>query len=438
MEQKREASTQSYSRFYPIFVTQIYERSNIGMIATIVNAVILTIVLWSHIQHWILIIWLSLIEIITVLRFILNRLFLHRANKSTDIHRWGLLLIIGIGIAGILWGSSAILLYPEHSNEHQVIIAFILAGMVAGGVGVFSPLISVFLAFSVPALLPIIYRFIIAGDNTHFAMGIMIFLFAILTFVTARNINRSNFELIKLKETFADQLKDRTNELSYANQELEAFSYSVAHDLRNPLISIKAMADILKSDYKSTIDDDGLNFISAIQKNTLNMMDIISDLLQLSLLSRQPLRFENINIGSIAFEIAAALKRSDTVRNSKIIIQEGMFVLGDKNLIKLALDNLIQNAWKYSSRNACTIIEIGSLVKSGKTIFYVKDNGIGFDMINAKRIFAPFQRAHTDKEFKGTGIGLSIVKRIIEKHGGEIWVEAKIGEGACFYFTLPG
>lgn len=437
MEQKNEVHTRIDDRIYSLLVVQIYKRAYIGIIATIVNAAILFIVLWNQVNHWKLIVWLSIIESYSAARIILNRNFLRKSDKKDKIRLWGRLLIIEIGIVGIIWGSTGLFLYPVDSVVHQALIAFVLAGMVAGAVGVFSLILPVFLAFSIPALLPITVRFLVEGNEVHLGMGAMTIFFAILTYITAKHIHRSNIELFELKETFADQLKERTIDLSKANEELEAFSYSVAHDLRNPLNNIGAMVDVLQSCHRDSFDDEGAVCVNIIEKNVSKMANLISDLLQLSQISRQQMRITSVDLGVIASDIADMMKKNNPQRDVEIIIHDGIIAEADQNLIKLAIDNLFCNAWKYSSTSEHAAIEFGVQNEDDDTVFFIKDNGIGFDMKNAERIFTPFQRAHTDKEFKGTGIGLSIVKRIIEKHGGRIWAEAEIGKGACFYFTLP-
>lgn len=220
MKHKADHISQLDDRIYAILVTHIYMRSNIGIIATVVNASILVFILWEQILHWILMAWFSILMLVSLIRFILNIKFQRAAGRTKEIRRWGQLLFIGIGISGILWGSTAIFLFPIKSVAHQVFIAFVLAGMVGGAVGVFSPIIPVFLAFSIPALVPISIRFIIIFDELHMGMGAMTTLFAILTFTSAKRINRSIKELVALKETFGDQLKERTSELEKVNENL--------------------------------------------------------------------------------------------------------------------------------------------------------------------------------------------------------------------------
>lgn len=218
MKPLNDNTAQSNDRILASLVAQIYARSNIGIIATLVNASILVAILWEHIPSWKLLVWLTLIVLVSLIRSLLNRSFAQAVDKAAHLRRWHLLLVVGLAVAGALWGSTAIFLFPFESVAHQVFIAFVLAGMVAGAVGVFSPLLTVFLVFSIPALLPIIIRFLLVGDDLHLAMAAMTTLFAGLTFTTAQRVNRSTTELIALKETFADRLTERTAELQRVNQ----------------------------------------------------------------------------------------------------------------------------------------------------------------------------------------------------------------------------
>jgi len=208
------------ARIYSALVSQIYARSNIGIVATIVNAAIFVGVLWGQIRHRRLIAWLAALCAVSLIRFLLNRQFSNIHDHSEDLRPWGRLLTFGLCIPGILWGATALFLFPLHSVAHQVFIAFVLAGMVAGAVGVFSPLLPVFLAFSIPALVPITVRFFTMGDSLHMGMGAMTSLFGILTYTTARRISAANRELVALKETFAGRLEARTAELEATNTQL--------------------------------------------------------------------------------------------------------------------------------------------------------------------------------------------------------------------------
>lgn len=208
------------NRLYADMVTQVFERSNIGISATIANSIILTYVLWHQVDHWVVLTWLFLVLFTSLVRMRLNRAFFKDVDVRETFHRWKQLLVISLGISGILWGSTAIFLFPKESVAHQVFITFTLAGMVAGAVGAFSPILQGFLAFSIPALTPIIFRLFFVGDELHMAMGAMTVLFALLTFKTAQHVNSSTLELVALRETFADQLEERTLELKVLNEKL--------------------------------------------------------------------------------------------------------------------------------------------------------------------------------------------------------------------------
>jgi PAS domain S-box-containing protein len=209
------------SRIYVLLVSQIYNRATIAIIATVMNATILVFILWDLIPIRTLVVWYILSIFVAMIRFILIKKFQRTSDYMKDTRYWAQLMVIGIGISGILWGSTAIFLFPVESTAHQAFIAIVLAGMVAGAVGVLSPIMTVFLTFSIPALAPIFIRFIIIGDSLHMAIGFMTLVFAILTFTTAKHVNSTINELILLRLTFEDQLEERTDELKKVNEQLQ-------------------------------------------------------------------------------------------------------------------------------------------------------------------------------------------------------------------------
>lgn len=231
--------------------------------------------------------------------------------------------------------------------------------------------------------------------------------------------------------------KKLAGELDYANKELESFSYSVAHDLKTPISTIKGFSTILIEDYSSKLDQDGADYLKRICENADNMIGLINDLLHLSRVSLHELHIEHVNISDIVVSLIDELKHTYPDRFVAISIEPNQMVNGDRSLLKIALSNLINNAWKYSSKQNNASITFGAVVIKKKSTYFIKDNGSGFDMNKASDLFKPFKRLHSDNEFPGTGIGLSIVERIIRKHYGRIWGESKPGEGATFYFTLP-
>ncbi len=238
-------------------------------------------------------------------------------------------------------------------------------------------------------------------------------------------------EILMLNE----KLKQRAFELDAANRELEAFSYSASHDLRAPLRSIDGFSRILEEEYGKALDEKGKQFLGKLRNATQKMGQLIDDLLNLSKVTRTDMHIEKVDLSRIAMEIAANLKENDSGRKVEFIIADGVTAKCDKNLIKAAMENLLGNAWKFTANHEKARIEFG-FVKDKKA-YFIRDDGAGFDMEYAGKLFSPFQRLHSSRDFKGTGIGLSIVDRIIKKHGGNIWAEGGVEKGAVFYFTLP-
>ncbi len=233
-----------------------------------------------------------------------------------------------------------------------------------------------------------------------------------------------------------EALSRRTAELEAANRELEAFSYSVSHDLRAPLRIMEGFSSALLEDYAAKLDDQGKQYLRYIQDSSDLMARLIDDLLKLSRVTRSDMNREKVNLSEIAQKIVAGLEKAEPGQKVKLNIASDVMAYGDRNLLHLVLENLLGNAWKFSGKVDSPRIEMGIAEYNGKRAYFVRDNGVGFDMTYADKLFKPFQRLHKASEFAGTGIGLATVQRIIRRHGGEVWAESKLGEGATFYFTL--
>lgn len=234
----------------------------------------------------------------------------------------------------------------------------------------------------------------------------------------------------------AEELRRAKEQSEAANRELEAFSYSVAHDLRAPLRSIDGFSHALEEDYAASLDDTGKEYLTLVRESAKRMADLIDDLLALSRVARTELHREKVDLAELARGVSGDLRRRDPARAVEFVIADALPVDADARLVGIALENLLGNAWKFSAKAASPRIEVGVTERDGAPAFFVRDNGAGFDMANAKRLFTPFQRLHSDKDYEGTGIGLATVQRIIARHHGRIWADAKPGEGATFYFTL--
>ncbi|MBT0664004.1 PAS domain-containing protein [Geobacter pelophilus] len=223
--------------------------------------------------------------------------------------------------------------------------------------------------------------------------------------------------------------------LELANLELESFSYSVSHDLRAPLRHINGFTNILREDYRDRLDDNGRDFLDRICAASSRMGVMIDDLLRFSRVSRAEMNVVDVDLSACAHKLATMFQESDPDRTTRFDIAEGLTTKGDASLLEMVLQNLIGNAWKYSSLTPEAVIAVGKIPSKSNDILYVKDNGVGFDMVYKDKLFTAFQRLH-GKEYEGTGIGLATVHRIIERHGGKIWAESEVGKGATFYFSL--
>lgn len=238
-------------------------------------------------------------------------------------------------------------------------------------------------------------------------------------------------------EMLQRNLAARTQELEAANKELEAFSYSVAHDLRAPLRAIESFTEALLEDYTSGHTQELQQHSERIKRNVKRMATMIDDMLRMAQAVRSDVRRSEVDLAEICAEIAEKLKAQAPARAAEISVGTGMRVVADPGLMRIVLENLIGNAWKYTSRQERTRIEISMLPAPQEVTIRVKDNGVGFSMSETRQLFAPFQRLRSSAGFEGTGVGLATVARIVHRHGGRIWAEAEPGKGATFSFTLP-
>ena len=245
----------------------------------------------------------------------------------------------------------------------------------------------------------------------------------------------STMDITERKHT-EEQLHQRSLELQAANRELEAFSYSVSHDLRAPLRAIDGFSRILLQDYTEHLPTDARRHLQRISEASLNMGQLIDDILRLSRITRSELHANHVDLSALAESIIKELRNREPDRKVQTEIQPGLTTAGDERLLRVAMENLLSNSWKFTGKVENALIRVGTERSGAEKTFFISDNGVGFDMAYADKLFGAFQRLHNNEEFPGTGIGLAIVQRVIHKHGGRIWGMAEKNKGATFYFTL--
>jgi len=261
-------------------------------------------------------------------------------------------------------------------------------------------------------------------------------LYSIVHDATARM--KAENEVRELNQSLENQVARRTEQLQEANEELEAFAYSVSHDLRAPLRAIEGFGALLVEDAESRLSDTSKHSIERIRYNVQKMSQLIDDLLRLSRIARQALEYSEVDLSRLARESVEEMSVRFPGRKLSVSIQEGLSVNADRALMELMLLNLFDNAWKFTSALPEALVAFSAADIGDERVYSIRDNGVGFDMAYADKLFTPFQRLHSEQEYGGSGIGLSIVRRIVTRHGGRIWAEAAPNKGATFYFTLGG
>lgn len=274
-------------------------------------------------------------------------------------------------------------------------------------------------------------RFGFAFYEDYFLIVMFVFAVVMVAFLSER------IEKVRILNRLNEELEDERKKLEDANEELEAFAYSVSHDLRVPLRAIDGFSRILVEDYQGELDDEGKRLIGIIRENTKKMGQLIDDILQLSRAGRQEINLTQLDLESIFENVFNELKHSHKDQDITLDMEPLPPVYGDRILLQQVISNLLANSFKFTAPREKALIKVGFEVGKNEYIYYVKDNGVGFNMKYSGKLFGLFQRLHGQNEFEGTGVGLSIVQRIIRRHGGDVWGEGEVDKGATIYFSLP-
>ena len=422
-----------------------------------INGTFLTFILWNVVPHPRLLAWLTYMLTVASVRFLFVRKFWQRSPDPVESPRWGIWFSVGSALSGLGWGLAAFLIFPEHSIPHQVFLTLVAAGMGAGAVTLIASVKAAFLSFTIPTFLPLIFRLLIHPEPIENAMGVMVAIFAGYmlstglrmhgTIATSLSLRFENQDLvadltsqITERKQAEERLRQANADLMTANQELESFSYSVSHDLLAPLRHLDGFASLLKEHAGHSLDAKGLRYLQFIAESSKQMGRLTANLLAFSRMGRTELRKSVVSLDQLIKEAVRELRPDLEGRRITWTIGALPEVEGDAALLRQVIVNLIANAIKYTRPREQAHIEIGpapGLVDNGETTILVRDNGVGFDMDHADKLFGVFQRLHHANEFEGTGIGLAHVRRIIQRHGGRVWAEGAVDRGATFYVSLP-
>lgn len=384
-------------------------------------------------DHYLEIIVLGvLVSLISVFRTILIMRFDKYYSVNPD--NWRLVFAATTFILAGAWGIFCMLTVTHYNLEWtSMLVLLSTAGIASVAVTTLCIYPYIVVTFIFLILVPSIVATAFLATNESIAVMIMFLVFTLYLFFVSRRLSREYWSALENSAL----LDKRAKQLEDSNRELESYSYSIAHDLRGPLRTITAFSQILLEDANGRLNNNEKDHLDRIVNAGLFMAELIDDILELSRLTRLNIQSTSVDLSSIAEECVNTLRSGDPGREVVIDIEKELYAKGDPKLLRIVLQNLLGNAWKFTRGQKDPIIKFGVKKHGLKKVFFVEDNGVGFDMKYAKKVFGIFQRLHTRDEFEGTGIGLASVDRVISRHGGKVWVDARSNEGASFYFTLP-
>jgi signal transduction histidine kinase len=434
----------------------LYDYLPISQLIAVINAVVFVAVQSLVIGSSVLIGWLYVVCMVALIRIGSGLAFRSASDQATRFRRWRAYAVAGAAVSGAAWGSAALLLFPPMNVAHQVFVAFMLGGMVAGSVTTLAPVFPAFVVFAAFTLGPAVIRFTLEHGIIQYAMGWMTLVFLVAVTLIARRSHRSTYDLLRLRfendaliaellatqrmiEQSHDELEkrvaERTNELSQSNAELQRLAYVASHDLQEPLRNAANFALLLDARYRDRLDKDGREFLQIIVSGVKHMRTLVDDLLSHSRVGTAP-QLEPVDCAALMDKVLATFQAAIAENGVSVIRGPLPMVEADSRQLQQVFTNLLSNAIKFRGEEPLRV-EVSAEARDKEWIFTVRDNGIGFAPRYADQVFEMFERLHSQAEYPGTGIGLAVCKKIVEGHHGRIWVDTEEKRGAAFSFALP-
>jgi signal transduction histidine kinase len=436
-----------------------------ALAATLINATITYAVMRGHAPAVVLTSWFAYLLVVALGRSVLLRHYRRVAGSEASHSRNYCLL--GVALAGLGWGALGAILYPVESLAYQVFIAFVLGGMTAGAAVAYSSLRFAFALYSVPALVPLIVRLAVTGDAMHSAMAAMVSLFAVLMFRTSARLRSATCRTLVLRfenEALVErlrqeqqrtesanqqlrmeierrqeadrQLQGSLSELQRSNQDLAMFASAASHDLRAPMRRISGFAAILVSEYGDVVDKEGRDYLERMIVSADRMQALVSDLLSYASIGREDLVRTPVDLRHLVAEVCVALEVPIQEAGAEVVVEDMPTVPVHERLLSTVFQNLFSNAIKFRG-DAPPRVHVSARREGDEWVVAVRDNGIGLKQEYLDSVFNAFCRLHSASDYPGTGIGLAVCRRVVERHGGRMWAESQPGEGSTFLFSIP-